>query len=84
MVIPGGKWILVLQKTFVFLLLFSYSVVSDSLRPCGLWHARLSCVLHYLPEFAQTRVSDATQPSHPLLSPSPPTLNLSQHQGPFQ
>ena len=33
MVIPGGKWILVLQKTFVFLLLFSYSVVSDSETP---------------------------------------------------
>ena len=24
---------------------------------------------------------DAIQPSHPLLSPSPPALNLSQHQG---
>jgi len=42
-------------------------------------------VLHYLPEFAQThvhRVSDATQPIHPL-SPTSPTLNLSQHQGFF-
>ena len=26
------------------------------------------------------RVSDAIQPSHPLLSPSPPAFNLSQHQ----
>jgi len=26
-------------------------------------------------------VSDAIQTSHPLLSPSPPTFNLSQHQG---
>ena len=25
--------------------------------------------------------TDAFQPSHPLLSPSPPALNLSQHQG---
>ena len=36
-------------------------------------------VLHYLPEFAQThvhRVSDAIQPPRPLLSPSPPALNL--------
>ena len=44
-------------------------------------------VLHYLPEFAQTHVhwvGDAIQPSHPLLSPSPPALNLSQHQGLFQ
>ena len=29
-------------------------------------------------------VSDAIQPSHPLSSPSPPTLNLSQHQGLFK
>ena len=44
-------------------------------------------VLHYLLEFAQTHVhwvGDAIQPSHPLLSPSPPALNLSQHQGIFQ
>ena len=30
------------------------------------------------------RVSDAIQSSHPLSSPSPPALNLSQHQGLFQ
>ena len=30
------------------------------------------------------RVGDAIQPSHPLLSPSPPAFNLSQHQGVFQ
>ena len=44
-------------------------------------------VLHHLLEFAQThvhRVSDAIQPSHPLSSPSPPALNLSQHQDLFQ
>ena len=43
-------------------------------------------VLHHLPEFAQThvhRVSGAIQPSHPLLSPSPPAFNHSQHQGFF-
>ena len=36
------------------------------------------------PELAQTPVhgvSDAMQPSYPLWSPSPPTFNLSQHQG---
>ena len=40
-----------------------------------------------LPEFTQThvhQVGDAIQPSHPLLSPSPPGLNLSQHQGLFK
>ena len=44
-------------------------------------------VHHQLPEFTQTHVhwvSDAIQPSHPLLSPSPPTFNLSQHQGLFK
>ena len=44
-------------------------------------------VLHYLPEVAQTHihwVNDAIQPSHLLSSPSPPALNLSQHQGLFQ
>ena len=39
-------------------------------------------VHHQLPKLTQThihRVSDAIQPSHPLLSPSPPAFNLSQH-----
>ena len=39
-------------------------------------------VHHQLPELAQIHVhwvSDAIQPSHPLLSPSPPAFNLSQH-----
>ena len=41
--------------------------------------------LHHLLELAQTYwVSDAIQPSHPLSSPSPLVLNLSQHQGLFQ
>ena len=42
---------------------------------------------HQLPELAQThvyRVGDAIQPSHPLLSPSPPAFNLSQNQGLLQ
>ena len=44
-------------------------------------------VHHQLPEFIQTLilwVGDAIQPSHPLLSPSPPAFNLSQHQGLFK
>ena len=42
---------------------------------------------HQLPEFTQTHVhwvGDAIQPSHPLLSPSPPAPNPSQHQSLFQ
>ena len=44
-------------------------------------------VHHKLLDFIQTHVhwvSDAIQPSHPLSSPSPPTFNLSQHQGLFK
>ena len=44
--------------------------------------------VHYqLPELAQThvhQVGDVIQPSHPLLSPSPPAFNHSQHEGLFQ
>ena len=41
-------------------------------------------VHHQLPESTQTHghwVGDVFQPSHPLSSPTPPALNLSQHQG---
>ena len=44
-------------------------------------------VHHQLLEFTQThvhRVGDAIEPSHPLLFPSPPAINLSQHQGLFK
>ena len=44
-------------------------------------------VHHQLPEFTQTHVhwiGGNIQPSHPLLSPSPPAFNLPQHQGLFQ
>ena len=55
-------------------------------KSCLTWrHHELQQVrfLHCLPEFAQTYihwVSDAIQSSHPLLPPSLPALNLSQHQ----
>ena len=63
-------------------MLFSHSVVSDSLRPHGRQHSRPPCPLP-TPELAQTHVhpvGDAIHPSHPLSSPSPPALSLSQHQ----
>ena len=44
-------------------------------------------VHHQLPESTQTHVhwvGDAIQPSHPLSAPSPPVLNLSQHQSLFK
>ena len=65
---------------------FSRSVVSDTLRPHELQHARPSCSSP-IPGVHQThvhRVSDAIQPYHALSSPSPPALNLAQHQGLFK
>ena len=63
----------------------SHSAGSHSLQSHGLQHSRLSC-LHYLPEFAQTHVhwlGDTIQPTHPLLSPSPPAFSLSQQEEKF-
>ena len=68
------------------LLLFSCSVMSNSWLPHGLQHAWLHCPSP-TPGVTQTHVhwvSDAIQPSYPLSSPSPPTINLSQHQGLFK
>ena len=62
---------------------FHLLAVSGYLRPHGLQHSRLLCPSQF-PELTWTHVhsvGDAIQPSHPLLSPSPPTLNLSKHQG---
>ena len=73
------------SQPYFLLLLFSCSVVSNSSRPHGLQHARLPRP-PYLLELPQTHVhwvGDAIQPSCPLSSPSPPALNLSQHQGLF-
>ena len=44
-----------------FVVVVQSLVMSDSLQPHGLQHARLPChsdfpVIHYLPEFAQTHV----------------------------
>ena len=61
---------------------FSCSVVSNSLRPVDCSTPGFP-VHHQLLEFTQThvhRVSHAIQPSHPLLFPSPPAFNLSQHR----
>ena len=75
------------ENDFVVLtsMLFSRSVVSDSLQPHGLQHARSPCSNH-LQELAQTpvpQVGDAIQQSR-LLSSSSPAFNLSQRPGLFQ
>ena len=81
------KWVIVdsVFKCIKHSVQFSCSVVSNSLWPHDCSMPGLP-VHHQLPEFTQThvhQVGDAIQPSHPLLSPSPPALNLSQHQGLF-
>ena len=66
--------------------------VSSVARSCQTLHDPMDCstpgfpVHHQLSELAQNhvRVSDAVQTSHPLSSPSPPSLGLCQHQGLFQ
>ena len=65
---------------------FSHSVVSHSLQPYGLQHARPSS-----PSPTHRACSNSypsswwwIQLSHPLPSPSPPALSLSQYQGLFQ
>ena len=65
---------------------FSRSVISDSLRPCEPQHTRPPCPsptprVHPNP---CPLCRDAIQPSHPLSSPSPRRLNLSQDQGLFK
>ena len=64
---------------------FSCSVVSVSLQPNGLQHAGLLCQSPTPGALSNSYPSSRwwIQPSHPLLSPSPPTFNLSQHQDIF-
>ena len=66
---------------------FSHSVVSDSLQPHGLQHARPPCPSPTPGVYSNSHVhwvSDAIQPIHPLSSPFPAAFNLSQHQHLFQ
>ena len=65
------------------------SVTQSCLTLCDPMDCRMPGfpVHHHLLEFTQTHVHQvgvAIQPSHPLLSPSPPTFSLSQHQDLFQ
>ena len=72
------------------LLVIEFSSVAQScLTLCDLMDCNTPGfpIHHQLPELTQTHVhwvGDAIQPSHPLLSPSLPAFNLSQHQGLFK
>ena len=80
------------QKQIIFKK-FIYLQFSSIAQSCPILCNPIDCstpvlpVHHQLPESTQTHVQwvgDAFQPSHPLLSPSPPSFNLSQHQGLFE
>ena len=89
-----GFVVFILSFTFVLFLQivtgFQFSLVAQSCPPlCD----PMDCstpgfpVHHQLPELAQTHVHQvgyAIQATHSLSSPSPPALNLSQHQGLFK
>ena len=65
---------------------FSHSVVSDSATP---WTEARQASLSITNSWSLLKthvhwVGDGIQPSHPLSSPLPPALNLSQHQGLFK
>ena len=81
------------QLTFLLRNLYASQSVSSVAQSCPILCHPIDCstpgfpVHHQLSKLAQTHVhhvSDATQPSHPLSSPSPPAFNLSQHQGLIQ
>ena len=71
----------------VYMLQFSSAAqLCPNLRPMDCYTLGFP-VHHQLPEPTQAHVhwvSDAIQPSHPVLSPSHSTFNLSQDQGLFQ
>ena len=74
------------RMSWLYSLLYSCSVMSDFLWPHGLQHARLPCPS--LSPGVCTNSCPLSQWCHPTISssviPSPPTFNLSQHQGLFQ
>ena len=79
--------------TSVKLFKMSIWLVSSVAHWCLTLHGSMECIMpgfpvhHQLLELAQIHVHgvcDATQPSHPLSSPSPPAFNLSLHQGLYQ
>ena len=90
---PTQKWEWHLEKsdhvTNPVLCCMLYLVAQLCLTLCNPMNSSMPGlpVHHQLPGSTQTQVhwiGDAIQPSHPLSSPYPPALNLSQHQGLFK
>ena len=78
---PPGKYLFSISSVQ-----FSHWVMSSSLWPHGLQHAWPPCPSPTPRAYLNSCPSSwwSIQLSHPLLSPSPPTFNLSQHQDLFQ
>ena len=83
----------IISITYKVYLNYIFSSVQFSCLSCLTLCYPMDCstpgfpVHRQLPESTQTHVywvGDAIQPSHLLSSPSPPTFNLSQHQGLFK
>ena len=84
--IPNLELIIKLMLKYLFNISAQFSSVQTLCDPMNRSMPGLP-VPHQLLEFTQThvhRVGDATQPSHPLSSPSLPATNPSQHQSLFQ
>ena len=74
------------REVFLLLLISSVQSLSRVWLFATPWTAALQASLSITNSQSLLKLmsSDATQPSHPLLSPAPPAFNLSQHQGLFQ
>ena len=86
----GGIQVFKLRVKYSFLYSENWIQFSSVTQSCLTPRNPMDCsmpgfpVHHQPPELTQThvhRVGDAIQPSHPLLSPSAPAFNPSQHQG---
>ena len=88
-IIKIKNWWLKINFFLLLMVIQFSSVVYSCLTLCDPMNCSMPGfpVHHQLLEFTQTHihwVSDAIQPSHSLSSPSPPALNLPQHQDLFQ
>ena len=80
------RWLVSCQNVLERISAFQFSLVTQL---CLILCDPMDCSTPGLPTLEPTQthvlhVVDAIQPSHPLLSPSPPTFNLSQHPALFQ
>ena len=83
---PHWEFLAPLPKLHYHILLFSHSVLSNSLWHHGLQHTSLPCpsLSHELCSNSCPLSERCIQATHLLFPRFPPAFNLSQHQGLFQ